>query len=519
MLLAESKYGKFLVAKLIVEGDKEIRGIVIPSFYGHVRRLINHPEAAWILDDIYRQVANTEQRALLLREWYSAEYAVHAKTQKASGLTLDQEKPTADLKDILEKSPEKRRTILQYLHQLINQLIQKKQTAFTMLHDAMLQYILNVGEGTSEHTEFFELLKTDLDDDTTKATTSAEGASPGGDLLKSLAFTQSGARVVRLAFAYGTAKDRKVILRVYRDLMVMMAEDQYAHTVLLAASDVIDDTKLTTKAIWAELLGDGSKEAAPETIILENLVGKHARVVMLYPFAGLAKSLFPGEERAKMDEIHAVRTTSSKKDPETRRQEIIKYISPTLLKTLSNAESLETLVRTTFGPQAVTEIMLEGHGDKAAACQAIATLCSGPITAASDTDASHIALSPAGGKMLKSLVQAGKYDPEAKKVIPVDPPLGFADVLYEAISKHLMDWATGPSCSVIAALLESTETSADVKKAIRKTLGKNKKQLEAVAASAATGGAGDKKGKKGKGDAKVVNAGGLRLLLELLDSK
>ena len=55
--LAESRYAKFLLAKLITDGDNETRDMIIPEFYGHVRRLMSHPEASWILDDIYRTVA------------------------------------------------------------------------------------------------------------------------------------------------------------------------------------------------------------------------------------------------------------------------------------------------------------------------------------------------------------------------------------------------------------------------------------------------------------------------------
>jgi pumilio family protein 6 len=76
------------------------------------------------------------------------------------------------------------------LLEIVNSLIQKKMTGFTMLHDAMLQYFLNVKPGSEEMTEFIELIKGDEE----------------GDLLKNLAFTTSGARLVCLALAYGTAK-------------------------------------------------------------------------------------------------------------------------------------------------------------------------------------------------------------------------------------------------------------------------------------------------------------------------
>ena len=93
-----------------------------------------------------------------------------------------------------------------------------------MLHDAMLQYYLVVNPGGEEATEFVELLKGDEE----------------GDLLKNLAFTKSGARVVALALANSNAKDRKLLLKTYKNIMQSLAFDTYGHQVLLAAYDVID---------------------------------------------------------------------------------------------------------------------------------------------------------------------------------------------------------------------------------------------------------------------------------------
>ncbi|KAL8700581.1 MAG: hypothetical protein Q9224_000897, partial [Gallowayella concinna] len=184
--LAGSRYAKFLLGKLLVHGDKEIRDTIVPEFYGHVRRLIRHPEASWILDDIYRGVATTEQKHILLREWFGAEFAIFKSEGKS-------DKNTSILGVVLAENPEKRKPVMHALHELINMLVQKKTTGFTMLHDAMRQYMLNIKRGTEEMTEFLELLKSDEE----------------GDLLKNLAFTQSGAAVVSTALAHGNAKDRK----------------------------------------------------------------------------------------------------------------------------------------------------------------------------------------------------------------------------------------------------------------------------------------------------------------------
>ncbi|KAL8864415.1 MAG: hypothetical protein Q9198_009875, partial [Flavoplaca austrocitrina] len=118
--LAESRYAKFLLGKLLVHGDKEIRDIIVPEFYGHVRRLIKHPEASWILDDIYRGAATSQQKDYLLREWYGAEFAIFKSEGKGVA--------TSELKSILAQNPEKRKPVMHALHDLINQLIQKKTT-------------------------------------------------------------------------------------------------------------------------------------------------------------------------------------------------------------------------------------------------------------------------------------------------------------------------------------------------------------------------------------------------------
>lgn len=227
--LAESRYAKFLIAKLVVDDD-EIRDMIVPEFCGHVKRLVRHPEGAWIMDDIYRTIATPDQKSRLLREWYGPEYVIF---QSLAGSA-----PTAELRQILHESPEKRSPIMQHLKEMTNQLLQKKTTGFTMLHDALLQYFLNCTPDSPEATELLDTLKDDED----------------GDCLKNLAFTKSGARLVCLALAYSNSKDRRTILKVFKGVMKMLAFDLYGHCILLTAFDVIDDTVMTAKAILPELL-------------------------------------------------------------------------------------------------------------------------------------------------------------------------------------------------------------------------------------------------------------------------
>lgn len=444
--LAESRYAKFLIGKLLVHGDEEIRDTVVAEFYGHVRQMIKHPEAAWILDDVYRGIATPMQKASLLSEWYGAEFAIF----KNGGGEVS---PSADLRYILQEHPEKRTPIMRSLFELINGLIQKKSTGFTMLHDAMLQYYMNLQPENPETTELLELIKGDEE----------------GDFLKNLAFTKSGAHIVCLALVHGNAKDRKQILKVYKTLIQTLAADPYGHQVLLTVYDVIDDTKLTSKSVFPELTGNDSPQSGNEPHpLLGSVTHLNARIALLYPFCGSSKALITKEDLELLGEIHKLRTKTSKKDPAIRRKELVTALSPPLLSFITS--DAETLVQTSFGCQFITEVLLGAVGDRDPALQAIASLVH------SSTDEVKASLhTPAAGRMLKSLVLGGHFNPEAKTIDLTEPPLGFHNILYENIKDDILTWATGANSFVVLGLVEANGF-AEVD-ALKTALKKEKKKL------------------------------------------
>ncbi|KAK7951857.1 pumilio-like proteiny domain family member 6 [Apiospora aurea] len=515
--LAESKYAKFLIGKLIVEGEKEVRELIVPEFYGKVRKLINHPEASWILDDIYRGVATPEQKAVMLREWYGPEFAIFRSSGDAA--------TTSDLATIIEEQPSKRPIIMRYLLDLTNQLIQKKMTGFTMLHDAMLQYFLNTKSGTEEAKEYTEMIKEDE-----------------SDLLKNMAFTKSGARLVCLLLAHGSAKDRKQILKAYKDTFQLMSTDAHGHLIILTAYDVIDDTVLTSKSIFPEMIGKGEQDDANNLLVLAN--DPNGRLSVRYLFEGPSRALFDGSHAYDLEllaEIGEIRKTTSKKDPEIRRKELVTAVSPPLISSIES--SALDLVSTSFGCQMVAEILLSAVGDKSEALQAVASAAGGDPNAEMGMDIDdeeakpegeeepaqvHISKMPHGGRLFKTLIAGGRYDKATKQIKPVDPPLRFADILYPVIKDYIVSWATGPSSFVVLSLLEAGDFSHGDE--VRKILKKEKKTLEKAASeetpeqqaareAAETNGDGDKpakKGKKGPKKERSVGNMGAKLLLEKL---
>ena len=490
--LAQSKYAKFLIGKMLVHGDYETRDLVVPEFYGHIRRMMKHPEASWIVDDIYRGIATTSQKANMLREWYGAEYALFS--------SKDPGPVSADLKEMLAEHPEKRTPIMRSLLELINLLVQKKTTGFTMLHDAMLQYFLNVQHGSEEMTEFIELLKGDEE----------------GDLLKNLAFTKSGARLVCLSLAHGNAKDRKHILRTYKDTMQTLAYDTHGHKVLLAVYDVIDDTVLVSKSVFSELVGKDPKSESQQQDLLAAATHLNARIPLLYPFCGKAKAILSSEDFELLDEVHKIRTTTSKKDPEVRRKELVASLSPALLSLI--ADNPKELVATSFGCQFITEVILGSLQGRESALRAIATLTTG------DAEIRNFLEQPAAGRMLKTLVLGGRFNPKTKTIDPVDPPLGFHNIFYEAIKHDIVNWAIRENSFVVLGLLEAPGFSGadELLKILKKE--RNRQRLVEVAGSSEMGHAELKKTKGGNTGMPEqeprASAGnkGTRILLKKLDT-
>ena len=510
--LAEARYGKFLLAKLLEEGDQETRNMIISEFYGHVKRMINHPEASWILDDTYRKLATPKQKAAMLREWYGPEYAIF-KASIAEG--KGGEPVSADLDALLAENPEKRQPIMQHLWRLINQLIQKNLTGFTMLHDAMLHYSLAVGvpgpKGDNHAAvEFLELLKNDVDS--------------GADLLKNIAFTPSGARIVCRALACSDAKSRKTILRVYKGHIETLACDANGHRVLVAAYEVVDDTVMTGKSIFPELLATNltSVEERRDAI---SALGVHpfGRVALLYslntgadPSSNDEEAVMPPKwlvqprsgTAAIISEVRQLRQTTSKKNPVARRAELAAALMATKESALvdSVTHRIDNLLGSSFGCQFLTEVLLSKDSsgvDKKPTLEALIEYLKLKDGAAK-SESIDMELGASIGRTMKRLVQGGKFeltpgsDPKSGKseghIVYTNPRLCFTSLLW---SNLLSDqdvrrrWANSDANMLLLAMTEAdegefgedAEQAAKEKKDFMKELRKMVSELEKVVES------------------------------------
>uniref|UniRef100_A0A4W3HKI2 Pumilio RNA-binding family member 3 n=1 Tax=Callorhinchus milii TaxID=7868 RepID=A0A4W3HKI2_CALMI len=188
--LSKSKYGRHIVKKFLMYGNKQQVAEIIKSFKGEVKKMLRHSEASSIVEFAYNDKAVLEQRNLLTEELYGTKFMIC----KVTCPTLDQ---------VLESNPDWREGILEEMKQIL----------------APMEMIEAVREAVIY-----------------------------------LAHTHDGARVAMHCLWHGTTKDRKVIVKTMKTFVEKSASGEFSHLVLLAAFDCIDDTKLVKQIIISEII-------------------------------------------------------------------------------------------------------------------------------------------------------------------------------------------------------------------------------------------------------------------------
>jgi len=178
----------------------------------------------------------------------------------------------------------------------------------------------------------------------------------------------------------------------------------------------------------------------------------------------------------------------------------------------------EVLVKSSFGCQVMTETLLEAHSEASVEQRAMAKMAVARLANGDPAEENHVAQNAHAGRMLKTLVLGGAFDPASKTTKLSEPRLGFAEVLYPIIREKLVEWACSPSSFVVVALLESEDVDKTVSGEVRTALEKGLKKIKA-AATAEDGTHGKSKLKEGEEKIKAANGkgnAGARILLERL---
>lgn len=413
--LSKSTYGKFLVVKMLYYGNATHRDAILSEIHGNVRKLIKHKEAAYVVEDAFREYTTPAQQEALVSEMYGAEFSVF---ESSGGKTL---------KQLLAESPEKRDTIMKNLWDSIEGSVKKGSIGFTIIHRALLSFLQNSNK--SEKAEVVELIK---------------------DLLPEIVHTKDGSEVASIVIALSAAKERKAVMKSFRDHIVKAMTDEFGWMTVVALFMCVDDTVLLTKAFMPDI----TKKC------VDLFEDRFARKVFLYLLGGLQSRYFTAREMSVFNQVQELKSTTSKKDDDVRRKEILEPLSGSLVSTL--ADNLDGMLSDPNASSLLVEILLNSPADRDHAVSALLKKFDAPP---SESLLEHTP------RFLKTLVQGGFYSKADKQIEKIEPSIGFADKLAPKICSEASAWSCGDGSFVVVALLESlgpeTKNHAGLIKALR----------------------------------------------------
>jgi pumilio family protein 6 len=313
--MAKSQYAHFCVLKVIkyCHSDPDCVKLIVKAMKGNMAKLAAHAVASRVVESLFSNMTS-KQTVMLKQEFYGPHFALFA-----NDATLLSDNPT--LESNLALAPDKKDVTLDFVRHLVNKGVEKSLFGLTYFQKLFAEYV-----GVAPPVEIRAL-----------AATSADHAIH-------LLSTRSGTRVVAALTAYGTAKDRKRILKSLKGYTRSGLLHHDAYLAIIRLVQLTDDTVSIHKNLVNELLTlptkDAEKSEVKESPLLQIalsdtgskllfmllIADKEARHKCFDPYEHSV--LFP--DPTIMEDGEEVPT--SRKDAELRRKELIKYLREPLIE-------------------------------------------------------------------------------------------------------------------------------------------------------------------------------------------
>ncbi|GME76892.1 unnamed protein product [Ambrosiozyma monospora] len=443
--LATSAYGKYLLIKLLHYGSKESRELILSELHGKLRKLMRHREGAYVVEDMYVLYATAKQKQQMIKEFWGSEYAFFR--------NADNEKTIVD---VCNESTEKRKLIASNLQGTIKASVEKGSTGFQILHAAMGEYI-QIFEG-QEVRDFIEMLQ---------------------DQVAELVHTPEGCDVACTIIAKATAKERKAILRGLKEHALTLVKNEYGQLVLQVIFMTVDDTVLVNKTFSHEFKEDIN-------LIIAN---KFSRRPFIYLLNGLDKSYFSPLVLKDIHKYMEASKETSKKDQDVRRKEILKNYIPLFYDAINNDPY--TILAENMGAQFALELLLNNDFPELVEEPRKKLLSSIIDAIKGDLEKEdHLLSNRFTPRLLKTLIQGGKWNNKEKKVVKVEGLEEFIGVPFaKQVAEELFDdgedkdalkvWiSNNQGAFVIVSLLDSLGKDSNFGKKVKKSGKFIKKQEE-----------------------------------------
>lgn len=431
--LATSAYGKYLLVKLLHYGSRSSRQAIMNELHGSLRKLMRHREGAYVVEDLYVLYATHEQKLQLIREFWGSEYAIFRDSHK--DLTIE---------EVCGSNVEKRNIIARNLLGTITASVEKGSVGFQILHAAMREFVKIAND--KEISEMIELLN---------------------EQFAELVHTPEGADVACTLMAKASAKERKSLIKSLKPHTETLLKNEYGNIVFITSLFSVDDTVLMFKSF-----GPAIKESLHELI-----TEKYARRPWLYILLGFDGKYFSPLAMKDINRYIKMSEETSKKPSLQRRHELLNKFAPMFLKCIN--KHCSEILSENLGCQFISEVLVNdelyeqlGENDVEQYTQVIDTIIT--IFKGDISEEDHPIQRPFSTRLLKALIQGGKWNNKEKKIEPLVKVQGlgveFAARFYDDIidSSNLLDWINNPNSSfTVVALYEKLKEHEEGKQFLK----------------------------------------------------
>ena len=422
----------------------------------------------------------TKSTSPLKLELYGPQYALFA-----TSVTVDPTQEKNDDKEkkknnapalptlstFIENNPDKLESTITHLQSLLQKGLDKSLTGFAYFHSLLLDY-------TS--------IATPNDIRSFLAPALSEHALH-------LLSTRQGTKVVCECISYGTVKDRKKMIKCFKGYGRSSMLHRDAYMAILRVCDVLDDTVLVNKMLLSELHknGDEKKKGDDDNMDDDDEEEKDSPILDLV-LSDTGSKLFllllvskDGEvtnektnkstprwqkyfDPYELSVLHRNPTitengednvSTSKKEDETRRQELVVYMKDLLLEVCT--KHTDELLRSKCGSRILAEVCESYPTEEV--YEAIVAVCADSMEEGEEGDKIlPILEDPVGHLTLKHMFLS-----ESKKDDDDDEP-SLARLFYTKFEKQLGEIATSNrGAFVLSALIQNSSVNDDVKKALK----------------------------------------------------
>lgn len=320
-----------------------------------------HATGSKVVEALFQAFPNKATN-VLKQEFYGPHFALFAQD------VVNKDSKVPDLACHLETSPDKRDVALNYIRAMLNKGIEKSLFGYTYYQDLFAEYVSNCTPNDVR-----------------------DIAPSVVDHSVHLLSSKAGTRVVAACASYGSAKDRKRIMKSLKGFSRSALLHRDAYLAILRLVQVTDDTVSTHKNIFNELLSaPDTEEESSKAPLLEIALNDRACklfLMLLIRNEFLWNKLFDPYELSIMDPHPMVteggkEIPTSRKDPEIRKEELMQHLRKPLIEICT--ENTKELLFSLPGSALVREIYNSSHPE--ALVDAILDLCESELNRKVDED-------------------------------------------------------------------------------------------------------------------------------------